>query len=249
MTVPVTPLGVASGIVIGAVAGILVQRYRYRLERKQSAKDWFSDSLGLIARVEHLGRRVTEYQPEIDTEKLRSELDPLAEEIKEHAGSAPEDVPNEAKNRMDNLGDIANGLAIIVEKGDEESPTDLLSILQNSAKQRNESNPSIEQVNQLIDGIDIDAIHENLSPENVEIDEEQVDAILGQLSEETQATAEIQSVEDALNFDFTKVNDAVEEHDVVDNVMDDTIREYARVLLLDVTGAIYDEIEARREHV
>ncbi|WP_323676898.1 hypothetical protein [Halorubellus sp. PRR65] len=249
MTVPVAPLGVASGIVIGAAGGILVQRYRYQLERKQSAKDWFADALGLIARVEHLGRRVTEFQPETNTEKLRSELDPLSEEIKEHAAGAPGGVPREARERMDDLGDIANGLVIIVEQGDEESPTELLNILQKSAKERGETNPSIEQVNQLIEGVDIEAIQEELPNEEVEFKEEQVDAVLGQLSDETRETGEIQSVEDALDFDFDAVNEAAEGHDVVDEAMDDTMREYVRAFMLDVTGAIYDEMEARRDHV
>jgi hypothetical protein len=245
----VTPLGVASGIVIGTTGGILVQRYRYRLDRKQTVKEWFGDSLGLIARVEHLGRRATEFQTETNTEKLRSELEPLSEEIKEHAGGAPDGVPPEAKERMNNLADIANGLVIITEQGDDASPTELLSILQHSAEQRDEPNPDIEQVNQLIAGIDTESIHEKLPTEEVDYDEEMLDDILGELSEETRETMQIQSVEDALNFDFGAANEVVDDLDVVDDVMDGTMREYVRVWTLDVTEGLYDEMEARRDRV
>lgn len=58
---PVTPLGVATGILIGAAGGVIVQRYRYRLERKQTADEWYADALGLISRAERIGHRATEY--------------------------------------------------------------------------------------------------------------------------------------------------------------------------------------------
>lgn len=45
---PVTPLGVVTGILIGAATGVIVQRYRYRLQRKQTAEEWYRDALGLI---------------------------------------------------------------------------------------------------------------------------------------------------------------------------------------------------------
>ncbi|WP_424008699.1 hypothetical protein [Haloferax denitrificans] len=245
----VTPLGVASGIIIGATGGILVQRYRYRLDRRQTVKMWFSNSLGLIARVEHLGRRVTEFQTETNTEKLRSELEPLSEEIKQHAGGAPDGVSLEARDRMNNLANIANGLVIITEQGDDASPAELLSILQQSAKQRDEPTPDIEQVNQLIAGIDTESIHEKLPTEDIDYDEEMLDDILVELTDETQETMQIQSVEDALNFDFGAVNEVIDGLDVVDDVMDGTMREYVRVWTLDVTEGLYDEMETRRDRV
>lgn len=245
----VTPLGVVSGIVIGATGGILVQIYRTRIDRKQTAKDWYSDSLGLIGRVEHLGRRVTEYQEEANTEKLQEELEPLSEEIKEHATGAPEGVPPEARDRMNDLADVTNGLVIIAEKGDDASPTELLSHLQKEVKQREEPTPDMEQFNQLIAGIDTKAIHDDLPVDGVDYDEEKLDEILGELSDETQETMQIQSVEDALNFDFSAVDDVVNGLDVVDEVIDDTLREYVRVWMLDVTEVLYDEVEERRERV
>jgi hypothetical protein len=60
---------------------------------------------------------------------------------------------------------------------------------------------------------------------------------------------QIQSVEDALNFDFGAANEVVDDLDVVDDVMDGTMREYVRVWTLDVTEGLYDEMEARRDRV
>lgn len=246
---PVTPLGVAAGILIGASGGIIVQLYRNRLDRKKAVKRWHSDSLGLIGRVEHLGRRVTEYQPETNTEKLQSELEPLSEEIKEHAISAPNGVSPEARDRMNDLADISNGLVILAEQDEEFEPTELLSLLQASAKQREEPIPDIEQVNKLIDDIDTEAIHEDLPVDEVDYDEQMVNEILGDLSDETQETMEVQSVEDALNFDFSAANDTIDDFDVVDEIMPDTMREFVRVWMLDVTEELYDEMEQHRAHV
>ena len=89
---PVTPLGVATGILIGAAGGVIVQRYRYRLERKQTADEWYADALGLISRAERIGHRATEYQEETDIETLQSKLEPLSEDLKKHASSAPSSI-------------------------------------------------------------------------------------------------------------------------------------------------------------
>ena len=107
---PVTPLGVATGILIGATGGIIVQRYRYRLERKQTADEWYADALGLISRAERIGLRTTEYQKETDTEILRSKLEPLSEDLNEHAASAPSSIPQEARDRLDFLSNITTKL-------------------------------------------------------------------------------------------------------------------------------------------
>lgn len=243
----VTPIGVATGIAIGAIGGSLVQLYRNWLDRKQTAKEWFQDSLGLIARVEHLGRRTTEYQPEVNTEKLRLDLEPLSEEIKEHAASAPDGVSQEARDRIDFLADISNGLVIIAEQGDDVAPTELLSLLQMFANQG--ETPEMEQVNQIISLIDTEEIYEHLPTEDMEYDEEKLDGIFAELSEETVKTMQIQSVEDALKFDFKEANEIVDGFDVVDEVIDDTMRQYIRVWMLNITEDIYDEMEERREYV
>jgi len=150
---------------------------------------------------------------------------------------------------MNDLADISNGLVILAEQGEEFEPTELLSLLQASAKQREEPIPDIEQVNKLIDDIDTEAIHEDLPVDEVDYDEQMVNEILGDLSDETQETMEVQSVEDALNFDFSAANDTIDDFDVVDEIMPDTMREFVRVWMLDVTEELYDEMEQHRAHV
>jgi hypothetical protein len=150
---------------------------------------------------------------------------------------------------MNDLADISNGLVILAEQGEEFEPTELLSLLQASAKQREEPIPDIEQVNKLIDDIDTEAIREDLPVDEVDYDEQMVNEILGDLSDETQETMEVQSVEDALNFDFSAANDTIDDFDVVDEIMPDTMREFVRVWMLDVTEELYDEMEQHRAHV
>lgn len=250
---PVSPLGVATGILIGAVSGGLVQRYRYRLDRKQTAEEWYSDALGLISRAERLGRRTTEYQPEADTDTLRSELDPLAEDLREHAASAPDGVGQEARDRLKFLSDITTGLAIVSEQDDEMTGTEMLANLQQFARERtndaNEEFPDIEQVNKIIEPVDTDSMTDDLPVEGVDVDEDELNQLLAQVSDETLQTQQIQSIDDALNFPFEEANELLNGVDIVDEVMEDGMREYVRLWLLEVTDDIYREMETRRERV
>lgn len=250
---PVTPLGVVTGILIGAATGVIVQRYRHRLQRKQIAEEWYRDALGLISRSERIGRRTTEYQQETDTETLRSKLDPLSEDLREHAAGAPSTIPQEARDRLKFLSDITTGLVIVSEQDDEMTGTEMLANLQKFARERadneDEEIPDIDLVNEIIAPVDTDAMAEEIPAEGVNFDEEELKELLAEVSEETLQTQQIQSVDDALNFPFEEANELLDEVDIVDEVMEDGMREYVRLWLLEVTDDIYREMEARRERV
>lgn len=250
---PVTPLGVVTGILIGAATGVIVQHYRHRLQRKQTAEEWYGDALGLISRAERIGRRTTEYQQETDTEILRSKLDPLSEDFREHAASAPSTIPQEARDRLKFLSDVTTGLVIVSEHGDEMTGTEMLTTLQKFARERadneDEEIPDIDLVNEIIAPVNTDAMAGDLPAEGVNFDEEELEGLLAEISEETLQTQQIQSIDDALNFPFEEANELLDEVDIVDEVMEDGMREYVRLWLLEVTDDIYREMEARRERV
>lgn len=250
---PVTPLGVATGILIGAAGGVIVQRYRYRLERKQTADEWYADALGLISRAERIGHRATEYQEETDIETLQSKLEPLSEDLKEHAASAPSSVSQEARDRINFLADITTGLIIVSEKDDKMTGAEMLANLQKfvgeCATSEDEDLPDIDQVNEIISSVDIEAMGEDLPAEGVDFDKKELEELLEQVSDETLQTQQIQSVDDVANFPFEEANKLVDDVDIVDEVMDDGMREYTRLWLLDVTGDVFTEMEARRERV
>lgn len=248
---PVTPLGVVTGILITAVGGGIVQLIRRRFQRQQTVEEWYSDALGLISRAERIGRRTTEYQPETDTDTLRSELDPLAEDLREHAAGAPTSVPQEAHDRLKFLSDIMTGLVIVSEQDDEMTGTEMLTNLQQFARERankeGKAFADISQVNNLIAPVDTDSMAEDLPSEGVDFDEDDLEGLLGQVSGETLQAQQIQSVDDALNFPFEEANELLDDVNIVDEVMDDGMREYVRLWLLEVTDDIYHEMEARRE--
>lgn len=250
---PVTPLGVATGVLIGVASGIIVQRYQHRLQRKQTAEEWYSDALGLISRTERIGRRTTEYQREPNTETLRSKLDPLSENLREHAAGAPSTIPQEARDQLKFLSDITTGLVILSEQDDEMTGTEMLVNLQEFARERADNGdkevPDIDLVNEIIAPVDTDAMAEDISTEAMNFDEEELKKLFADLSEETLQTQQIQSFDDALNFPFEETNKLLEEADIVDEIMDDGMREYVRLWLLEVTDDIYREMEAQRERV
>ncbi|NHN60450.1 MULTISPECIES: hypothetical protein [Halorussus] len=250
---PVTLLGVGAGILIGAAGGIIVQRYRHRLERKQTADKWYADALGLISRAERIGHRTTEYQEETDTETLRSNLEPLSEDLKEHAARAPSSIPQEARDRLDVLADITTGLIIVSEKDDNMTGTEMLANLQMFVSERvddeDEDLLDIEQVNEIISTVDTDSMAEDLPAEDVDFDEEELEDLLAQVSDETLQAQQIQSVDDAVNFPFMEANELLDDVDIVDEVMNDGMREYVRLWLIDATDDMFNEMEVCRKRV
>ncbi|OYR73484.1 hypothetical protein [Halorubrum ezzemoulense] len=90
---------------------------------------------------------------------------------------------------------------------------------------------------------------EDLPAEGVDFDKKELEELLEQVSDETLQTQQIQSVDDVANFPFEEANKLVDDVDIVDEVMDDGMREYTRLWLLDVTGDVFTEMEARRERV
>lgn len=250
---PVTPLGVVTGLLIGAATGVIVQRYRRRLQRKQTAEEWYRDALGLISRAERIGRRTTEYQQETDIETLRAKLDPLSEALREHAAGAPSTIPQDARDQLKFLSDITTGLAIVSEQDREMTGTELLANLQTFAREHaeNEDNeiPDIELINEIIAPVDTDAMAEDLPVEDITADEADLEGLLAEISTETRQTQQIQSVDDALNFPFEDANELLDEVDIVDEVMEEGMREYVRLWLLEVTDDIYHEMEARRDRI
>lgn len=249
----VTPLGVAMGLLIGSVTGVIVERYRHRLQRRQTAEEWYRDALGLISRTERVGHRTTEYQQETDTQTLSSNLDPLSEDLREHAASAPSTIPQEARDRLKFLSDITTGLIIVSEQDDKMAGAEMLANFQTFVRKRvdneDENIPDINLVNEIIAPVDTDAMIDDLQAEEMNFDEKELEDLLAEVSIETLQTQQIQSVEEALDFPFKEVNELLDDVDIMDVVMKNGMREYVRLWLLDVTDDIYREMEARRDRI
>lgn len=249
----VTPLGVVTGILVTVVAGVIVELYRRRLEQKQTIEEWYNDALGLISRTERIGRRTTEYQQQTNIETLSSKLEPLSEDLREHAASAPSSIPQEARDDLKSLSDITTGLIIMSEKDDEMTATEMLTNFQKFAREyadnENEEGPDIDLINEIIAPVDTDAMAEDIPAEGVEFDEAELKNLLAEVSEETLQTQQIQSVDDALNFPFEEVNELLDEVSIVDEGMENMMREHVRLWLIEITDDVYRDMEARRERI
>lgn len=111
-------IGFLTGIAVATISGILVTIYR---RRKQAEKDialWYQNAIGLVARVQQAGYRTTTYQHQINYPKLHEKLEPLAEEIQEHAGSAPSGVNEEARVQLAYLAAFCSGVLTLTEQAE-----------------------------------------------------------------------------------------------------------------------------------
>jgi hypothetical protein len=247
---PVTPSGVAAGILVSAGGGALVELYRRRQQRQQAVDEWYREALGLISRVERVGHRTTEYQERTDSETLQSELDSLSSELKDHAASAPSRVPQEARDRLDFLANIATGLVIVSEQEEKREPAEMLTHFQSIARQHAEESdsfPDIDQVNQVLEPVDTDSVSDELAPQDPNVDDDQLEATLSHLSDETVRARRVESMEDALSFPFEEFDEVLEETSVMQEAMNEGMREYVRLWLLEITDDIYDEMEQHRK--
>ena len=250
---PIGVLEILTGILIIAAGGVIVQRYRHHLRRKQSQEEWYKDALGLISRVERIGHQTTEYQDEIDMNNLRVKLDPISEDLRVHAESGPSTIPPESKARLKFLSDITTGLTILADQRNEMSSTEMLANLQFFVGQRVEKEdqelPDMDELNEIFESIDIDAIAEQLLDEEVTFDEQKLEGLLDEVDDETLENKSPQSVEEAINFPFEEMNELVHEFDLVDEVMVGGMREIVRLWLIDVPDKIYRHMEAQRDRV
>lgn len=243
------PFGIPSGIVTNVVGGLIlvliIGVFRLWRNRKKTTKEWYQDASTLAARVDRLGYRATEYQEKPDVEALKKDLDPLSDELIAHAGDAPDE---DSERELEFLAKITTGLVIIAKLGESYSGTELFTLFQEYVKDRaatNEELPDIEVVNNLLSLIDKRGIVEDL-PTDVEFDEELLEGVLSEVSEETQSTGEVQSIEEAMEFPFDEANAVTDGFGVVDEILDDVMREYLRLWLLGVTGIIQERMEQRK---
>lgn len=248
-------LNTATQILIAVIGtgggGLLIYLYRRRDKRKRRISRWYQEAASLCGRVQRLGHRVTEYQAEADTDKLRQDLDPLSDEIEAHASGAPDGVPDSAIDDLRLLSKITTGLSIMADLSEDHNSAELLELFQELIQEkltRGEDLPPMDEVNELISDVEIDAIAGDL-PEPDTFDEADVADIMQEVDEETRETGQIQTIDEAINFPFDQVDESLEGVDLVDEVMDDTMIEYLRLWMIDITGEIHSRLEDQQYSV
>jgi hypothetical protein len=141
-------------------------------------------------------------------------------------------------------------LVIVSEQEEKRDPAEMLTHFQSIARQHAEESdslPGIDQVNQVLEPVDTDSMSDELAPQDHNVDEDQLEAALSHLSDETVRSQRVESMEDALSFPFEEFDEVLDETSVMQEVMDEGMREFVRLWLLDITDDIYNEMEQHRE--
>ncbi|MWV65653.1 hypothetical protein GRS48_12605 [Halorubrum sp. JWXQ-INN 858] len=240
-------LSLATGIFVTILGGIGLYEYRRSRESTDDAKEWYRDSLALIGQLQNIGHQTTGIQQH-DTETLREKLDPLTDNLRSHAEKAPDKIPFEARKDLAVLSAFATGLINITEQHDNLGPLEILDNLQEHVKENHDRDYDIDDVNDFIEDIELDGLADQMAErgeEDFELDDKVVEEITDNISDESLETGQIASIEDATNIPFDRFQEAIDDDEFIDDLMDDTMRTYSQFILLQVSSDVYRKMELR----
>lgn len=229
-----------------AAAGIIVQKYRERQQAKADAAKWYQDAVGFIARVRQAGYRTTTYQHQADYPKLHEKLEPLAEEIQEHSGSAPSRVDDEARVELAYVAAFCSGILNLTDTASELKPAEFFRLIQDQARQHYSGEHDMDDVNQLLDGFDAYELVDDL-PDDVEVNEAKLEEFASHFSEESIEEGQPTTIDEALTMPLEGIEEVFEDERAMHDLLDDALEDYVRVILIDYTEHIYERMEVRKE--
>lgn len=236
------------GAVVTIVTGVVLMLLRHRLKRADRVGQWYNDALGLVARVQQAAHQTTTYQP-ADYDALGEKLDSLAAEMQDHAASAPAGVDEESRDEIIQLASFSAGLVPLAERINEKSGIDFFRMLQDTASASWSGQHDIEDVTGLLDGLDVNSSVDQLSQDGgVMMDENAVDELLEYFSEDSLEAGYPTSVDEALGIPADTLEEAFGGKSGLNQVMDEAMREYVRMLLIQFSNAAGQRIEARKSN-
>ena len=240
----VTLEGFLAGILASIIAGIILEGWRRRLEEQDEVKRWYQDTLGYLARLQRLGYRATEFQT-LNHDILRTEVDPLADDIQDHAGSAPEGVPDKHRYNLKFHAGLCSHLITASEGMDDSDRLQLLNLVQQSGEDRFGDNYDIDQVNEFLDGVNYEGLIHQLEKEGegVEPDEEAFEEFVDSIGGEPG----FDSVNQVLEMDVDKLEQSVPDDSFLETVMESSMRELARIVLIDKTEEQFKAMEEYKQ--
>lgn len=241
-----SPFASAAGAVAVAVtAGITNRWWQRRQEAQDDVEKWYQDSLGLIGRLQQAGHRTTTYQ-ETDYSTLRKKLEPLSEDMQEHAASAPDGVEEEARMELIFLAAFSTGLITLSEQAEEFDGVEFFEHVQEHAQEMYDGEHDMEDVNELIDPLEADSLAEQMD-KDVETDDDAIDEFLGHFSEESIEAGQPTTIDEALNMPVGLIDETVEQEDFLGEMLGDMMREYVRLILIDLTEEVFEAMEQRKK--
>lgn len=228
-----------------AAAGIIVQKYRERQQAKADAVKWYQDSVGLIARVQKVGYRTTTYQHQVNYPKIQEKLEPLADDIQEHAGSAPVRVDEDARVELAYIAAFCAGILNLIEQESELKPAEFFGTIQQHARNHYSGEHDIDDVNQLLGDFDAYDLVDDL-PNDVEVNEEKLEEFASHFSEESIEEGHPTTIDEALNMPLAGIEEVFEDEQAMQDLLGDTMEDYVRLILVDYTQEMYERMDARK---
>jgi len=241
-------LSFLSGIAVATIPGILVVIYRRRQEKKDDIKKWYQDAVGLVARVQQTGYRTTMYQHQVNYPKLHEKLEPLAEDIQEHAAGAPNGVDDDARLELAYLSAFCSGVLTLTEQAEELTPADFFRTIQRHARETYTGEHDMEDVNDLIGAFDVDALVDVL-PNDVEVNEEALDEFRSHFSDNSLEAGQPTTIDEALEMPLDGIEDVFVDERVMQELLGDAFKDYVRLILTDHTQDIHGNMEARKRRM
>lgn len=202
----------------------------------------------MLGRLQQAAHRATEYQDDPDYDSLRERLEPLAEEMIEHANSAPSKVNEQARVDMATLSAFATGLIIISEQSDEMDVFELYETVQEHTKASYKGNYDMDDIDEIFGPFDIDEFVDE-TDRDVELDEQNVEDFLSNFSEESVETGRPMTVEEALNMPIGEVDEIVNDDEYLESMLESSLEAYVRTVLLNVIKDVHGTMEIRKETV
>jgi hypothetical protein len=233
-------------VLIGPIlVGIAVYTYKRYKRAGDDVDEWYRDALGLVARLEQAAGQTTTYAP-ADYDKLREKIDPVAEDIQSHAYSAPDGVDDESRVNLVQLSAFASGLIQLTEQSEELDATEFFTRLQEHGREHWDGEYTMGEVEDLIEGWDADALAAQMDMDAAdEIDDEAADEFLEYFDDESIETGHPQTIDEALGMPMDTFTEAVGDGGV-EEIVQTTMRQYVRMVLLERTNEINQQLEERR---
>lgn len=234
-----------------AIGGIVATIWRRRKEAEDKIDRWYRDSLGIIAQLELAGHRSTTYQQELDPDLLREHVEPLTLKLKEHAGRAPDGVEQNARDELARLAEFSTMIINISEQMEHVGPQQFYSFIQEESKERYSGDYDMDDVNQFISSIDIHDIAGNLdiNEDELEVNEKALEEFGQHFSEESIEAGRPTSISEALEMPMDLMNDVVENDEFWTGMMNDSMAEFASIVLIEAAEENYEKMEQRKQAV
>ena len=167
--------------------------------------------------------------------------------MQEHAASAPEGVKEEARVELIYLAAFSTGLITLSEQAEEFDAAELFENVQEHARETYDGEHDIEHVNELIEPFDADALAEEMEKE-VETNDEVIEEFLGHFSEKSLEAGQPTTIDEALEMPIGTIDETVEEDDFWEEMLADTMREYIRMILIDLSEDVFEAMERRKQN-